>query len=248
MKIGDRFGKLVVIGEPYRKKYAKGNQSGLFVKCRCDCGVEKEFNVQHLKTKHTKSCGCDRVVNSRMKIGDRFGKLVVIEAPYRKLFKGGQQRVSVVKCRCDCGNVKELRTAHLQHAKGTKGCGCGKKLAYGESSLNELFYSYKTNAKSRKHLFDLTKEEFKKLTKQNCYYCGMEPRQVSKRNNKHRAHNGNYIYNGIDRLDNSKGYTVENSVPCCKMCNLFKNKYTKQEFLAHIQQIHAHQQLLHLQN
>lgn len=31
-----------------------------------------------------------------------------------------------------------------------------------------------------------------------------------------------YFYNGIDRLDNTKGYTPENSVACCKHCNSLK--------------------------
>lgn len=36
--------------------------------------------------------------------------------------------------------------------------------------------------------------------------------------------------NGIDRVDSSKGYTVENSVACCKYCNTAKNTMTESEF------------------
>ena len=35
---------------------------------------------------------------------------------------------------------------------------------------------------------------------------------------------------GSDRVDNSKGYTMENSVPCCKFCNLGKSVCDVQEF------------------
>jgi hypothetical protein len=35
----------------------------------------------------------------------------------------------------------------------------------------------------------------------------------------------------MNRLDNSKGYSIENSVPCCKMCNLAKHANTYQEFV-----------------
>ena len=249
MKIGNRFGKLVVVEEPFRKKYPSGGQSSLFVKCKCDCGVEKIIHIGHLKCGHTKSCGCNRIANSKFKIGDRFGKLVTIDNPYRKKINSSSQRVSVVLCKCDCGVEKEFRTAHLLSSNGTKGCGCGRKLTLGESSFNNLFYSYKHNCKSRGYSFELTKEQFKTLTKSNCYYCGIEPKMITPTvNHKNRRNNGVDIYNGVDRIDNAKGYTLKNAVSCCKMCNLFKNKYTKQQFLAHVDQIYAHQHSWHLQN
>jgi hypothetical protein len=34
-------------------------------------------------------------------------------------------------------------------------------------------------------------------------------------------------YNGIDRVDNEKGYLVENCVPCCFTCNSLKKSVTK---------------------
>jgi len=35
---------------------------------------------------------------------------------------------------------------------------------------------------------------------------------------------------GVDRVDNTKGYTKENCVPCCKICNRLKSDLTKEEF------------------
>jgi hypothetical protein len=37
--------------------------------------------------------------------------------------------------------------------------------------------------------------------------------------------------NGIDRADNALGYTVENSVSCCKICNIAKRDLTIEEFI-----------------
>ena len=48
----------------------------------------------------------------------------------------------------------------------------------------------------------------------DCYYCGKFPNKV----------------NGIDRVNNSVGYTYDNCVPCCKRCNYLKNKTTQEEF------------------
>ena len=36
--------------------------------------------------------------------------------------------------------------------------------------------------------------------------------------------------NGLDRVDSSKGYTIDNVVPCCAICNTAKNKMTQKEF------------------
>ena len=31
-----------------------------------------------------------------------------------------------------------------------------------------------------------------------------------------------YLYNGIDRKDNYKGYVIDNCLPCCTICNKSK--------------------------
>ena len=44
--------------------------------------------------------------------------------------------------------------------------------------------------------------------------------------------------NGIDRVDSSKGYTLENSVPCCKYCNIAKHTMTSTEFYAWVRRVY----------
>jgi len=83
----------------------------------------------------------------------------------------------------------------------------------GEESFNALYSRYKKQSKDLP--FALTKDEFKKLTQQNCYYCGVEPQQEQ--------NNGTYLYNGLDRLDNNLGYIANNVVACCKTCNRAKH-------------------------
>ena len=41
-------------------------------------------------------------------------------------------------------------------------------------------------------------------------------------------------FNGIDRIDSNIGYTVNNCVPCCTICNHMKNDLTTDEFYNHI--------------
>lgn len=57
-------------------------------------------------------------------IGKRFGRLIVVseEEPYVSL---SGKRVLVYKCKCDCGNVKNVRGTHLRQGR-VKSCGCLK--------------------------------------------------------------------------------------------------------------------------
>lgn len=46
--------------------------------------------------------------------------------------------------------------------------------------------------------------------------------------------------NGIDRVDNTQGYTLANAVPCCKRCNQLKSDMQLKEFLSQIERILSH--------
>lgn len=82
-------------------------------------------------------------------------------------------------------------------------------------NLSNWFSLYKNNAKRRKISFKLTKDEFKNLVRLNCFYCGEQASPI----------------NGIDRLNNKLGYSIENCVTSCKWCNIMKFVYSKQEFI-----------------
>src|SRR5258708_3678515 len=82
---------------------------------------------------------------------------------------------------------------------------------------------------------NLTKEQFNKLINQNCYWDNKKPSQIYRRPREDQIV---YYYNGIDRLDSSKGYTIDNCVPCCKNCNTAKLRMSKIEFLEWIKNIY----------
>lgn len=107
---------------------------------------------------------------------------------------------------------------------------------------NYLFRSAKTGARNRNHEWYLSQEEFMNIITQNCYYCGEKPRPaseelLSKRGNLKQP---TFYYNGIDRIDSSKHYSIDNVVPCCPMCNYMKNTFSKQNFLYQIKKIYNH--------
>jgi 5-methylcytosine-specific restriction endonuclease McrA len=98
-------------------------------------------------------------------------------------------------------------------------------LPAGRASANALRLRYKQNAKRDGRVFGLTKEEFVHITSSDCYYCGVEPLNVYGG----KTYNGDYTYNGIDRVDNRKGYITSNVVPCCRNCNSKKQHLTIEE-------------------
>ena len=157
-------------------------------------------------------------------IGVKFGSLTITNQ-----YLGGDKRTQVDYI-CDCGTHRI--GAHLANVKIQKNCNkCQRRglvhKAYGESSFNNLYNTYRQNARLKQRSFELTKEEFRTLTKQNCFYCGKSPSRAIKSKKSH----GEYIYNGVDRKDNTQGYTVENSVSCCKFCNLTKTNTDFNEFI-----------------
>jgi len=170
----------------------------------------------------------------------RFGRLVVIaDAGSRKQKYGAD---SLWLCKCDCGKEKIILGKSLKNGS-TKSCGCYFKdstrkrmsLSKGEAALNKIYSKYKYQAKIRKICWKLTKKQFKEITSKRCYLCGVSPKQSIKKSNP--KFNGDYIYNGIDRIDNNKGYTIDNVAACCGKCNKMKLNLSYDEFLEHIKKI-----------
>lgn len=150
---------------------------------------------------------------------------------------------------CECGTTKKVSTANLRGktAAGkinTVSCGCYlKKIRFkarkdpDEVALTYLYLHFKHSAKNREYNFLLNREEVKYLTKQNCYYCNTPPKFIFKIR---RFKTYNYLYNGIDRVDNSIGYELNNCVTCCGICNIMKMALEKEKFLTHISKIYMH--------
>lgn len=174
-------------------------------------------------------------------INKRFGRLRIVDIADKK-----NNRLNVFKCVCDCGQVKNVVGADLTRGHTTS-CGCyreeKRKIAKGESGFNNAYYNYKSNAKNRGLIFEISREDFRNLTQSKCHYCGSLPSNVSyKRNNdsEESFEHGKYVYNGIDRVDSKRGYTVDNCVPCCGQCNLSKSDYSKEEFLSWVERVYRH--------
>ena len=112
----------------------------------------------------------------------------------------------------------------------------GRMKPKGEAAFNDLLYRLKRGAKKRGKKWDLPAEQVRALTGMECSYCGCLPAQSVK----HPHYNGDYPYNGLDRIDNDKGYVLGNVVPCCGTCNRMKGTMSIEDFMAHIRRFKIH--------
>jgi hypothetical protein len=177
--------------------------------------------------------------------GQRFGRLVAVELTDER-----QNGGAVWLCRCDCGTTIKMAIASLRN--GTRSCGClgfgpgrsatrrggvgslaGGALTYERQlrhNTESRFDKYRRAALKRGYAWRLSFAEFTALISGECHYCGAAPAQ------EHVAQIGltdgePLVYNGIDRVDNAKGYEAGNVVTCCGICNAAKMDRNQAEFL-----------------
>lgn len=101
------------------------------------------------------------------------------------------------------------------------------------SAIKHILAGYRYRAANKAIPFTLDFLEFKELIQRDCIYCGSSPDNLYKGARGYRM-----PYQGLDRLNNSEGYTLENVVPCCEKCNAIKSDLlTPREMLAAIKAI-----------
>lgn len=152
--------------------------------------------------------------------------------------------------KCKCGNTSIGASDHITRkislllSDGYTACqNCTfeyqQKLKI-ERITNDTIYTYKDvfreyvkKAKAREIDFELSLSDATKLFELPCHYC-----QAAPSNSRTRVNGNSVYYQGIDRVDNSKGYILTNVVPCCKYCNAAKLDLSEENFLKHITRIY----------
>lgn len=101
-----------------------------------------------------------------------------------------------------------------------------------KAPMNKVYYKYKVSAEKRNYEFNIDVDIFHELITKPCHYCGDLETSVEKS-----KAGFEYKYTGLDRIDNSKGYTIDNVVPCCKICNQMKSNLSYKDFIDKIKLI-----------
>lgn len=174
-----------------------------------------------------------------LKIGEKFFNLTILSYSHSK---NGRR---YYRWKCDCGKIK-IASAYKIKTGEIKSCGCVRKkrgkwmikkvrICYDplEATIRGIYSRYREASLRRDIPFLLLFERAKELFSQNCYFCGIEPKQ----NKKIKRTFGFYEYNGIDRLKNAEGYSYENCVSCCRRCNLAKSDMSEKDFFEWISRV-----------
>lgn len=125
---GKHFGRLTVLQRDESQKFRNIRWI-----CQCECGNIKSIQGSNLTSGLTNSCGClhKNKVSSSL-VGQRFGKLIVIEDSGER----NSCRSILWKCQCDCGNIVKVSTPNLKQGY-THSCGC-LKTSVGEYQIEEI--------------------------------------------------------------------------------------------------------------
>lgn len=207
--------------------------------CQCECGSQRVIRGRHLKMGRATSCGCwNRELHRQLMLtnpispslelsGQKFGRLIVVAREKSK------HNRSHWLCVCDCGAQVVTSGKNLRDGK-KKSCGClrremltipAENTSNPDSRFRIAYSQYRANAEKRNLAFPITREQFDCLVKQTCFYCGRTPE----------------IIGGVDRKDNNIGYTVENCVACCQVCNYMKRGSSVEAFLQQCREIVGYQ-------
>lgn len=162
--------------------------------------------------------------------GQQFGGLRVISLHGSRTSSGGARWV----CECVCGAKVTIASTTLCSGRAVS-CGCKKRrLRVDTPQANILYRRCQYWAKRRGLEFRLSFQAFLAKAQQPCHYCGTLPRQFAVPGRRDGRESG---YSGIDRVDSTTGYTDENTVPCCKICNIAKRDLQVSEFREWVRRI-----------
>ena len=182
---------------------------------------------------------------------EKHGRLTVVKSLNKSLRVGRRGLRKVWLFKCDCGKDVECFGSDVKNGrKQSCGClyrehkdNCGKRLALvnlkpnKEGPIKKLFGTYKRQAIRRGYEWNLTKDEFKDFLFKRCFYCDSEPQSKYNTSSNNPVIDNNLIYNGIDRKHNAGGYTKENCITACGVCNRMKMDLDYKEFLEKIKKI-----------
>ncbi len=187
------------------------------------CKLDKDLSNFHYNSNHKKyvsSCKSCTNQNRRKLYKEKVGEF----------FNYTKSKEKLKRC-CDCNELKELNSTNFPKATNSfaKYCReCSKIRRKNRrkplnrpryiNSAHSVISRCRTNDTHSKRENRLTVDFVNESLLQPCIYCG-------------------YKSTGLDRINNEIGHTIENCVPCCKECNIARNRLFSFEEMKEIGQI-----------
>lgn len=230
---GKVFGKLLVL-----KKTAESRPVGIRRRisrkylCRCECGNEVEIFSSNLtrgnSTRCVKCAASLPKYNSVDLTGKTFGKLTVI----RRSEAITKTRGILWYCKCECGRETEIPTNGLTSGNNKT---CRNPVHRTSERVGELPLSHynaiKQNAIKRNLSFTVTPDELWKLFLDQDRKCALSGVPLCFTKGQDAKITRAETTASLDRIDNKKGYDIDNVRWTHKDVNRIKWKCSDEEFL-----------------
>jgi hypothetical protein len=151
---------------------------------------------------------------------------------YQKRFQEKSLATRAMRLRWRANNYSRVRDSwrrcHVAHRE--------KRLAYSRAYRVKNKVLRLQQIKHGAHLrglnFAVPEKEAYEMMDSACHYCGGAPEETTKSG-----------LHGFDRVDNARGYSLDNTVPCCPNCNYMKAALSVDSFLNQVNRVYAHMQL-----
>ena len=168
--------------------------------------------------------------------GHIYGNLTVLNLAPKKINRGEAHW----ECRCICGVIINVSSYGLRNGF-IKSCGCHWRTAYEDIS-GEYLAALRNGAKSRDLQFNITNEEiWQKFINQE-RKCAISGLSLSFFGERSRSKGGCQTAS-LDRIDSTKGYTVDNIQWVHKDVNQMKMDLPEDNFFKYVKIIYEHKQL-----
>lgn len=166
------------------------------------------------------------------RIGKKYHQLLIVSISHKI------KNLTYVNTICDCGKEKIICLQNIVRTKKpTKSCNHLKienlkSFSNKEPNFKSEYKRWlKNDVKSRNKTSDLTIEQYSILIMNNCHYCNSPGTQIM-------HFSQAFKRNGIDRIDNNIGYTINNCVSCCSICNFAKRSSNYDDFINWVEKVY----------
>jgi hypothetical protein len=208
-----------------------------FYNCRCECGKETIVRRNSLKQQTTKSCG--KCWPKHLDIsGQKFGLFTVINLSHQRNGK------MYWNCLCECGKEKIICSGSLVSGNTST---CGNRHIIGSKHKNwkgcgqisrQYWNCLIRGAKQRNIIFNITIEDGWNLFLSQNKQCALSGVDLcfAESYTTQRIHQTA----SLDRIDSSKGYTLDNIQWVHKEINMLKMNCDNQKFIEICRQVAKH--------
>jgi hypothetical protein len=175
-------------------------------------------------------------------INEIFGKLTVLE----QVIISSEKKRKQYRCQCLCGNIVIVSGSKLKsknnHCKSCPACAYANRPQFkNRLSPEERSFRLHIQDRAKKDNIEcsLTVKQYTDVASRNCHYCNTAAISVTRDTCKLVPKRYAKL-NGLDRVDSSGGYHLDNVVSCCKICNFAKGTLSEELFKEWITRVYKY--------